>query len=225
MPRSASTWAYNVVLALLRQTAVGEIHSGYDDNLDRFLRGVPAAASHAVAKSHFLDPTAVAISQLGAAKVVYTWRPLPDAIASYMVMFGVDFEGAIDVMSKAIDVYCHHRRCGSLVLRYQDITAEPAPAVRKIAAHLQLKASEAQISAIAEATSLASMRAKAEEIASPGYCLKLNRHDGLSYDPETMLHVNHIRNGDYDYGRKMLRLDQLQKLRRLLVEKGALECG
>jgi hypothetical protein len=223
MPRSASTWAYNVVLGLLREAATGEVFSGYDENLQQFLCGVPASASHAVVKCHQLDALGFRIAQLGAAKVIYTWRDLADAIVSQMAMFRGDFEDALGKISTSLDLYHFHRRNGALTLGYRDILADPEFGVRKIAEHLELDASDEQIDAIADATSLASMRAKVEQIASPSYSPNLVRNDWIAYDPETLLHVNHIRNGSHDYGRKMLNDDQLRQIDALLAEKGPLE--
>ena len=96
MPRSASTWSYNVAMALLRKDGV---YGGYDENLYRFLCGLPASCVHAVLKCHSLDAAGLALAQLQAAKVIYTWRDLADATASYITMFDVDFEHTIALMS------------------------------------------------------------------------------------------------------------------------------
>jgi len=104
MPRSASTWSYNVALGLLRRSASGEVHGGYDDNLPRFLGSLPASAAHAVVKSHSLDSAGRSLVQLGVAKVIYTWRNLADAVASFMTMFGADFDHAIAAVAWSIGI-------------------------------------------------------------------------------------------------------------------------
>jgi hypothetical protein len=223
MPRSASTWSYNVAIGLLRQAASGEVFGGYDENLHRFLRGLPVSASHAVLKCHTLDATGIGIAQLGGARVIYTWRDLADATASFMTMFEVEFDRAIAVMASSLDLYRRHRRNGALILGYGTIMADPQGSVRKVAAHLHLDAHDPGITAVVHATSFARVRDRVEEIGSLDYGPNLIRHERSSYDPETLLHVDHIRNGGSGYGVTMLSPDQLRQLDALLAEKGPLE--
>jgi hypothetical protein len=220
MPRSASTWSYNVALALLRQAKMGEVVGGYDENLERFLSAIPESAAHAVVKCHSLDEAGIKIANSHHAKVIYTWRNLADAIASLMEMFHMGFGDAIAAMSASLDLYHYHRRNGGLILGYREIVAEPELSIREIAAYLQIDILAEQVEALAESTSMDSMRAKADEIGSPDYGQKLIRRDGASYDPVTLLHANHIRNGGIGYGRKLLTRDQLGQIDALLAEKG-----
>jgi hypothetical protein len=223
MPRSASTWSYNVAVGLLRQATSGEVFGGYDENLHRFLRGLPASAAHAVLKCHSLDATGTGIAQLGGARVVYTWRNLADATASFMTMFGLSFDRAIAVMSSSLDLYRRHRRNGALILGYRAIMEHPEGSVRKVAAYLGLDAPDPVISAVAHSASFAKMRERVAEIGSLDYGPNLLRHEHSSYDPVTLLHVDHIRDGGFDYGAAMLAPDQLRQIDALLAEKGPLE--
>src|SRR5260370_5451744 len=82
MPRSGSTWSFNVVLGLLRRSFPGEeIQHGYSEAPVEFLKATPPAASHVVMKCHFLTPMARTLVRTEAAKVVYTGAisrmPLP----------------------------------------------------------------------------------------------------------------------------------------------------
>jgi Sulfotransferase domain len=223
MPRSASTWSYNVAVDILRKTTREEVVGGYDESLDRFLQSLPPSAAHAVVKSHFLDATGTGIAQLGGAKVIYTWRDLADAIASLMAMFGVEFDSAIGDMSKSLDLYRRHRRHGALILSYESITTDPEGSVRKVASHLNLDASDEAIAEVSKATSFHAMRERVQEIGSQASGQQLVRHEGTSYDPTSLLHVNHIRNGGTGYGATALSRGQLRQIDRLLREKGPLE--
>jgi hypothetical protein len=100
MPRSGSTWSFNVVLHLLCRAEPGcVLHSGYEESLPRFLEWTPPSATGAVLKCHDLDPLARALVQMGAALVIYTWREPADAVASCMRMFGQHFDAALAPLS------------------------------------------------------------------------------------------------------------------------------
>lgn len=221
MPRSASTWSYNVAMAVLRLTGE-EIHGAYDENLHRFLRTLPPSCLHAVVKLHSLDGAAIGLAQVHAAKAIYTWRDLADATASYMTMFDVDFDRTLELMSSSLDLYRHHRRNGGLILGYDRIVQRAPEAVAAIAAYLNVAAAPNQIAAIAEANSFERMREKVKEIGSLDYGDRLIRHERTSYDPETLLNIDHIRDGSAGYGASRLNKSQLREVEELLRAKGPL---
>jgi hypothetical protein len=222
MPRSASTWSYNVTMALLRRTAQ-EVCGDYDENLHRFLCGLPASCVHAVLKCHSLDAAGLGLAQLQAAKVVYTWRDLADATASFMTMFDVDFEHTIALMSNSLDLYRRHRRNGALILSYEAITQQPTESVAAVASYLNVAVRQEQVAEIAEANSFGRMRERVKEITMLDYGERMVRHDRTSYDPDTLLHINHIRDGSSGYGATRLTQAQLRRLEKLLREKGELD--
>jgi hypothetical protein len=219
MPRSASTWSYNVAMTLLRRTAE-EVCGDYDENLHRFLCGLPASCVHAVLKCHSLDAAGLGLAQLQAAKVVYTWRDLADATASFMTMFDVDFEHTIALMSNSLDLYRRHRRNGALILSYEAITEQPTESVAAVASYLNIAVRQEQVAEIAEANSFGRMRERVKEISMVDYGERLVRHDRTSYDPDTLLHIDHIRDGSTGYGASRLTQGQLHRLEELLREKG-----
>jgi Sulfotransferase domain len=202
--------------------------------LHRFLCGLPATCVHAVLKCHSLDAAGLSLAQVHAANVIYTWRDLADATASYMTMFDVDFEQTIAVMSSSLDLYLRHRRNGALILSYEAITHQPTESVAAIASHLNLAAHQELIAEIAEANSFGRMREKVDDISTLDYAERLDRHDRTSYtdaarcdrsyayDPETLFQLNHIRDGSTGYGASRLTQVQLRRLEELLREKGDL---
>lgn len=221
MPRSASTWSYNVAMAVLRLT-LDEIHGGYDENLHRFLRTLPESCVHAVVKLHSLDGAGIGLAQLHAAKVIYTWRDLADATASYMTMFSIDFDRTLALMSSSLELYRRHRRNGALILGYEAIVQRAVESVAAVAAYLNVEASREQIVAITEANSFERMREKVKEIGSLDYGERLIRHERTSYDPETLLNLDHIRDGSMGYGASRLSKTQLSQVAELLCAKGPL---
>src|ERR1700722_8465436 len=222
MPRSASTWSYNVAMALLRCTAE-EVWGDYDENLHRFLCALPASCVHAVLKCHSLDAAGLGLAQLQVAKVVYTWRDLADATASFMTMFDVDFEHTIALMSNSLDLYRRHRRNGALILSYEAITQQPTESVAAVASYLNVAVRQEQVVEIAEANSFGRMRERGTEISMLDYGARLVRPDRTSYDPDTLLHIDHIRHGSTGYGASRLTQAQLRRLEKLLRAKGELD--
>ncbi|MCV7330762.1 hypothetical protein [Mycobacterium cookii] len=217
-------------MALLRLTAE-EVYGGYDENLHRFLCGLPAACAHAVVKCHSLDAAGLSLAQLHAAKVVYTWRDLADATASFMTMFDVDFEHTIALMSSSLDLYGRHRRNGALILSYAAITQQPAESVAAVACYLNVAVGQDQIAEIVDANSFDRVRERLKAIGMLDYEERLVRLDRTSYtdtahdrsylyDPDTLLHLDHIRDGSTGYGTTRLTRSQLRRLRNLLREKG-----
>ena len=169
-----------------------------------------------------------------AAKVIYTWRDLADATASYMTMFDVDFEQTIAVMSSSLDLYLRHRHNGALILSDEAITHQPTESVAAIAAYLNVAARQELVVEIAEANSFGRMREKVEEISTLDYAERLDRHDrtlyadaarcdrSYFYDPETLFQLNHIRDGTTGYGASRLAQVQLRRLEELLRERATL---
>jgi hypothetical protein len=220
MPRSGSTWSFNVALQLMRSMGAGDVYGGYDESLYSFFDKLPEDARHAVVKCHTLDMVGIGLAQVRAITVIYTWRNLADAAASFMLMFGVGFDHAIAVLEHSLDLYHFHRRNGALILSYEDLTQRAEESVERVAAHIGATASASLIREIAEGTSLGKMRERVVEIAAPEYAPRLIEHEQTFYDPETLLNLNHIRHGGSGYGASRLEESQLERLRDLVRRKG-----
>jgi hypothetical protein len=225
MPRSASTWSFNVVTGLLRRSSPAQaVQGGYDEDVARFLRGIDWNTTHAVLKCHSLDPVGHTLAHTGAAKVVYTWRDLADATVSYMRMFGNDFEHALDVMSTSLQLYRFHLESGNaVILGYDDIMSRTTDAIELIARYLGIDAGPGLIAQVNDETSLERVREKVGELASDGARRRLIRHENTMYDPETLLNVNHIRDGSSGYGRALLSPEQLLRIDDLMRKWGLFE--
>jgi hypothetical protein len=220
LPRSASTWSYIVAMRLLRGATGAQTHGGYDENIYRFMRDLPASAAHAVLKCHGMDAAGLGLSQLHAARVIYTWRDLKDATASFMAMFGADFDHTFAVMSNSLDLYARHRASGALILGYPEILQDGPTAVARIADYLGLAAEREMVESVAEGASLARTRERVDLIGSIDYGDRLIRHEQSLYDPETLLHVDHVRNGGIGYGAEALNEAQRRRIDRLAQDKG-----
>src|SRR5260370_15143169 len=138
MPRSGSTWSFNVTLGLLRRCLPGEeIQSGYSETPVEFLKAAVPTASHVVLKCHFLTPLARALLRTRAAKVVYTWPDLPDAIASWRGIFGRRFEEGLRAAGSSLELLAFHRSYGNAaIIAYDELFYRPKHTIPRIAEYL-----------------------------------------------------------------------------------------
>jgi hypothetical protein len=214
MPRSASTWSFNVVTALLRcSKPLCEVHCGYDENIEQFLKSIPSTATHAVVKCHELDAYGCALTRSGVVKVIYTWRDPADAVVSCMRMFDYSFARSLATVDSSLELYRLHRQLSStLIINYKQIVFAAVESVQRIATFLELDYDAHTIKAVAEQTSLERLREKAESLTDAS----LVHPSGSDYDPETLLHPGHIRDGGIGYGRRSLSAEQAEKIDALL---------
>ena len=166
MPRSASTWSFAVVLELLRRCHPGAlIHSGYDENIERFLDSMPPAPPTRSSSATSWTIAARALSASGSARLIYTWRDPADAVVSCMRMFSHDFDTALRAVSASLELHRFHVRGGAaLVIPYDQLLAEPEATVSRIASFLSLGPSRQIVSAVVEATSIERMRERADAL-------------------------------------------------------------
>ena len=218
MPRSASTWAFNVVLGLCRATdPSSEVYSGYDENVERFFASTPPTAVHVVVKCHGLDPYGRTLVRSGAAKTIYTWRDPADVVASCMAMFGYDFERAFAAVESSFVLCDFLRRAGTaLIMAYGEITTTPVEAVARIMDYLGLEPNESVAAGIAEENSFERTKAKADQLSHRNDTELMWAGD-VAYDSETLLHPGHIRDGRSGYGRESLAPDEIARCDALLA--------
>jgi hypothetical protein len=207
-------------MGLLRHLTPGcEVYGGYHEDIAQFLESVPPAARHVVLKCHTLDAVGRTLARTGEAKVIYTWRDVADAVVSSLGMFGGDFEDALASIRSSLELYRFHRRGGNAVIvGYKEITTAPLTAVGRVAVYLGLEEHSAIIREVAEENSIERTREKVEKVnASTNQLIRFG-HAG--YDPETLLHQHHIRDGRSGYGREMLTVEQTARIDALIREYG-----
>jgi hypothetical protein len=219
MPRSASTWSFNVVMQLLRRLHAGErVHGGYGENVAEFLAGAPPTMSHVVLKCHTLDIVGRVLAQTNAAKVVYTWRTVPDALASFMTMFGYEFDHALNMMHQSLELYQFHLKDGNAVmLGYREITEQPLAAIERISNYLGLSQDAQIMGDISKEMSLEQMakKVKVVEAKDESSLIKL---PNTIYDPETLLNQHHILDGRSGFWSEKLTIEQLQRVKELVQQ-------
>ena len=217
MPRSASTWAFNVALGLCRATDPdSEVYSGYDENVEQFFASAPATAVHLVVKCHGLDACGRRLARSGAGKTIYTWRDPADAVVSCMNMFGYDFERAFAAVESSLVLCDFLRRAGTaLIMGYDEITTAPAEAVARFMEYLGLDRSERIAAGVADENSFERMHERAEQLRQRNGT-RLVWVGEFAHDPETLLHPGHLRDGRTGYGREILGPHEIDRCDALL---------
>jgi hypothetical protein len=216
MPRSATTWIFNVTFALVRKAfAAADIRRAvYVSSATFDLLG--EGADWTILKCHRLDENARDLFRTGAARAIYTHRDIYDAMASYLVMFRIPFELAIESIKESLDVYDFHYQTGNyLCLDYESVIERPGQTVLAMAKFLEIDLPAPEIALIEQAHGLVAIK----ELTT-----KLNQVNGdrlirdqLScYDPNTQWHVRHVRNGGIGYGRRYLLPQQIEQIEDLI---------
>lgn len=210
MPRSASTWSFNVCRHLLRDArGPAGVHSGYfgeGKEVEAYVATLPADPAHLI-KSHHPTAAVVRTVAAGGGGVVFTIRNPMQAAASMRTFFGSSLPAAIDGVlgSLSVALACRHV-APTLFLAYSDVIQTPSEATRRIAAFLdRLGAfgaggpSDAAVAATVAATRAEAMAALSGSAAFAGRA-DLRPAGHSRYDPETLLHVGHVARGtDFDW--------------------------
>lgn len=219
MPRSASTWSFNICRRLLAEMRPGERHSaGYTPDVGNKAEELECQYDHIVLKCHRLDPRARELCAAGRAAAVYTHRDPYDAIYSSMVMFHQPFDAALESIRNSLELLEFHRRQGrSLILHYEAIRTSPTETIRAIATFLGLDAPAELVERLARETSPEAMKAIAQTVSEESGGVRTPRS---IYDPVTCIHRDHIRDGRSGHGRAMLTEEQRRRVMEL-VEKEA----
>jgi hypothetical protein len=198
MPRSASTWSYNVarLLTMKRQNSVWANFADTPETLDKQLG--EAEKQHetvAVFKFHKASERVMQLLQAGIAVNVFTYRHPLAAIASWREIFGLPLDIAVRVTTDALrDMDRYRRLPGTLFVAMRDVVQSGYAATERVASHLGYSSlSPEQIAEVACTTSTDQMAKMAESLRVSK--TRLIDVGFTRYDPVTHLHVGHINRG------------------------------
>jgi hypothetical protein len=122
MPRSGSTFAFNIVREAL-QTRGTVYQEPSDDLLGAIHRSNGAA--HVLLKTHAMDGPSMELAKVGGARIIITVRRIEDAMASWLTTFEETGEAtAIEMMRKWLRMY-RDLHAGALIVRYDEIDRLP----------------------------------------------------------------------------------------------------
>jgi hypothetical protein len=211
MPRSGSTWSYNVVRSLLkRRGRLDTTVHGWIDNevqLDDLLGAYDDSTSDLVVKVHRLGELALEYIRKGRAKNVFTVRDPRDTVVSIHWMWKEPIEQII--ASKRFQyIGALYRRLDedgkTLFVDYPSLLLQPAATIERVAIYLGIPLTPGEAHAIQGDHEI---RKVAQFSSSPA--MQLFKE---SYDPETLLHKNHVRDGSQGYWARYLSEQQAQEI-------------
>nr|WP_242513278.1 FkbM family methyltransferase [Halochromatium salexigens] len=207
MPRSGSTWSYNVARQLLSHAfGAQQIDGGYlgegppvDAALDQHV--LPNKLR--LLKFHQATRRTLELAEQGQARVIVTYRDPMNAVASLVDFFATPLPQAVAKIKRSLVEMQRWQQTGhALLIAFDAMMADNATEVRKIADFLDLPVQEEVIAAIVAETSYGAVKQRAEALGQGGEVLV--RAGRSAYDPESLLHVGHAPLGaDRDWTRQL----------------------
>jgi hypothetical protein len=221
MPRSGSTWAFNVCLRLVRLRWPGaNVYCGFRRGVGDYLNEMGPDHDHAVLKTHRLDTAGMALSLTGGVHSIHTHRDPYDAVFSFLQMFHPEFEIALEALRRALVTRAFHEAYdNALMIPYNQVRRAPKRTIRTIAEYLNFALSPAQVSLVHDEMAFDKVKAWSSTIGDDP-ALEVVRLREMAYDPETSFHRNHVRDGRSGNGRRMLTLEQRRLVDALLKRHG-----
>lgn len=187
MPRSGSTYSFNIVRELL--TARGQTYcEATDSPRPAIIRG--GQADHVILKGHHLDEPGQQMIRDGELKTICTIRDPFDAVASLMEVFGFTLEVATDGVSRWIAWYDGLQR-RVLTLGYEDIAGDPCGLIQRIVDFLGLESALGEETRLSLAYDKAVVKARTDSLDRHGPTIM---DAGFSYyGVEDLFHRRHVR--------------------------------
>lgn len=225
MPRSGSTWQYNVACHILRKYGRPDC-LGIQD-FDQFLASAGDTKQRdkwRIMKIHDYHPIFARKFPGVRIAVLYSYRDIRDVAFSLVHLTGKSFEENFVRQSGLQTILandsCWRAHPAALCQRYEDVVTNPAAAVQAIADHLECSISCAEAHAIADQFSLSAMRKRVaafvKRVEESGVDTQDMRNRSVT-DPHSLLHWNHFREGKVGSWQELATPRQIASL--------ALACG
>jgi Sulfotransferase domain len=204
MPRSGSTWQYQIVSHLLEERR-GGVRGGFLERADDFARIEEQTAGRTpwlTLKTHNGYPPYAQAIRDGRAVAVYSYRDLRDVAYSLMHKMKMSFAEVVEkrfMLGQCLNDDRFWRALpGVLCQRYEDIMSDPVTRVKEIAFFLGLPIADADAVRLAATYSLEANRSRQQQLTQKlrekGVDLDDPRN-AVIHDEHTQLHWNHIRQG------------------------------
>ena len=199
MPRSGSTWSYNVCRLLLTETFGEEnVERVYREAADaeRYLTQINGSQKVHLLKLHYPGQTAMQFVTEGKAKNIYTLRDPLDALASFKEVFGDPVQSAAKRIRHSLEAADRFRReSDTLFVSFDQILGSPQDQIERLARYLGVSIDDDAVSRLHGATSLGKVKEITQTMGSQPNT-KLLRAGKSLYDPETLYHVQHATKAD-----------------------------
>lgn len=201
--RSASTWSFNVCRELgahIARTTKGKLISGYDDDTDSLIRKLSEKDARdgtetvAVIKSHLPGVKTQEWARQGKIRNISTIRDPRDCFASLEGFWPQEDGKSIESRIRDFRPWLEYAESFSddgcsLLVRFEDMTADPLGQIRRINDYLEMDRDEELLEKISISTSVAASQAIIDKMTR-------NKTDGVRvYHRKTQLHENHLNGG------------------------------
>lgn len=207
MPRSGSTFTFNIVRSLLDRR--GTLHQIPVESILSALEQSDGA-DHVVFKGHGADEITRKLVKLGSIKSICSIRKPEDAIASWMTTFSFSIEESISAIEQWILMYQSLRE-HLLVIPFDSINNDPFAVARRIAEFILTDSSPEE----AEEVCHMFTKEKVQEISRRVANREGTIQDiGFSYyDQETFFHRRHVTSLEETKADSRITIDQISLIR------------
>jgi hypothetical protein len=212
MIRSGSTLQYQIAAELVERHGIGQrIEYASEEDfpiLAARYRGVPG---HKVFKAHICTPELEQLCSEGDAVALYSYRDLRDVALSASRKFGISLEDLLERgwLDQAIaDGKRWRAQPRVLVSRYEEVVMNLTLEVERTAQFLELQTTRSQAEQIAVSLSIDQQRERIR-VAMPE-AARAARATLLEFDPHSLLHHNHIHEGEVGGWRTLSPDEQLR---------------
>lgn len=186
MPRSGSTFSFNVVRELLARR--GTVYQEAIDSIGPALAHA-GGASHVLIKAHAADASTIERVKTGEIKAICTIRKPEDAIASWMEAFNPDLGETLALFRGWFALYERIRE-HALIVAYEEVDRNAMHAARAIAHYVCPGAPDTEISPIVTTHSKGAVFERVEKLPKDGPGIQ---DVGFShYDTSTFYHRRHV---------------------------------
>jgi hypothetical protein len=193
---SGSTWLYNVVIRLLKETTPELRHrvaAFYADRVALFPKG-SEKARYLVVKSHVPSESLLLVTRLSRGPILLTIREPRDSVVSLMQRFRFTFDAALkDVGEEAARIVEFSRARDVMLFRYEDRFHEDAGTVAEVAAVLGVRAPKAMRQRIFASLTPKSVKRAIRTLKGRGSFGAAPKPE--DFDPATHWHPGHVGDG------------------------------
>lgn len=212
MPRSGSTFSFNVVRDVLR--ARGTIYQEASGDMAGAVRR-SNGAQHVLLKCHAVDTPSMELAKAGAARIIITIRRIEDALASWITTFEeLPEDAAIDTMRNWLRMF-RDLRAQADIVTYDQIDRYPWLAAWRIARTICPNIGAREVIRIARRFNKAAVKRRADTINRNAESIQ---DVGWSYyDTESFFHRRHVSQVKSRAAEKRLPPERVTRLRDILA--------
>jgi hypothetical protein len=212
MPRSGSTFAFNVARDVLR--ARGNL---WQVNSPNVLAELARAenADHVLLKDHTMDDSGLCLARCGAMRLICTVRRPEDSVASWMELLGVSEEQSIDVMRRWLSLY-RQIKPFALTVNYGLIDEHPFRAAWRISRFLYPSAGVVEILQSAKRHAKAKVKKSTDTLPREGD--QIEDLGPTWYDTNTFFHRRHVSSLRSRPAEERMPAEQVARIRAALAD-------